>query len=76
MEMALYCQKDNSVDNMLRQVFVVYKLSIGYVNVASYIQKELETQHRKVFMAQVMLRPRAFEMLLYFREPIFWKDCM
>lgn len=74
--MALYWQKDECVHFMIGWMLVDRTLSIGYLKEVSYIQKILQTQPHKSFIAQVMSCLSAFKMQLYFHFLMFLEECM
>lgn len=59
--MAFYCPKNEWVDHMFRCLFVGNKLSVGYVDRASYVQKGLELHaSMKSALIQAMSRLSLF----------------
>lgn len=56
--MTLYFQLDELMDHMFCLEFLYNKLSVGYVNKASYVQKVLESRTSKEpVQTQAMFRP-------------------
>lgn len=70
----LYLQSDEQMHHMFRWVFADSKISIGYVEGASYIQKILQTLNRKFLVAHAMLRSSAFQLQPYFQAFIILEE--
>lgn len=75
-EMARYWQKNELIYHMFHQVFEDCKISIGYVNGDSSIQKILYTLPSKSPTTEVMSRPSCFQMQQYFYSTMFLRDSM
>lgn len=73
---ALWCQKYERVYHMSCHVFADIKLSVGYLNDASLMQKNLDTWPSKYSMAKEMRPPSALEMQRYFQGLTFLEKCM
>lgn len=74
-EVAMYRQKYEQVYHIFHLVFVHNKLSVAYVNGASYIQKILEFHIcNKSALSEALSRCSPFELQLYFHGLAFLQD--
>lgn len=72
-EMVLYCQNDRNVYYILRWVFWDNKISVGFVNGASSIEKKMKTWPHTFVMARARSQPSAFNMQLSSMHLCSWK---
>lgn len=67
---------DERVHHMFRPVLKDNKLSVGWVNGASYVQSILESRAcKKYALDQAISRPSPFELELYFLALVFKEAC-